>query len=175
VHVRPLDRTDERALREFFDAIPEDDRAFFKDDLHDTGLLRRWIDDDRGIRLVADDDGDLAAVCAVWPGIGRESHVGDLRLVVAAGRRRQGLGQVLARHALLEALRAGLSKVSVEVVARQQGTIDMFQGLGFEPEALLRDQLRDPGGECHDLVLLSHFVDEAASDALLAQPEPVVE
>jgi len=168
--VRPLRADDEQALGDFFDAIPDDDRAFFKEDLREPTVLRRWMDDPRGIRLVAD-DGELAAVCAVWPGVGRLSHVGDLRLVVAAGRRRQGLGQLMARRALLEALRAGLSKVSVEVVAREQGTIDMFQGLGFEPEALLRDQLRDPDGECHDIVLLSHFADDAAFDALLAQPE----
>jgi ribosomal protein S18 acetylase RimI-like enzyme len=171
VEVRRLRADDEQALSDFFGAIPEDDRAFFKEDLREPTVLRRWMDDARGIRLVADDDGELAAVCAVWPGVGRLSHVGDLRLVVAAGRRRQGLGQLMARHALLEALRAELSKVSVEVVAREQGTIDMFQGLGFEPEALLRDQLRDPDGECHDLVLLSHFADDAAFDALLARPE----
>lgn len=170
--VRTLARDDEEALRGFFDSVPADDRSFFKEDLDEPDALRRWIDDERGIRLVVDDDDhELAAVCAVWPGVGRSSHVGDLRLVVAAHRRHQGLGRLLARHALIEALRSGLSKLTVEVVARQQGTIDMFQQLGFTPEALLRDQLRDPDGEFHDVVLLSHIADEAGSDLLIARPE----
>jgi hypothetical protein len=36
----------------------------------------------------------------------------------------------------------------------------MFRGMGFVPEALLRDQLCDPDGELHDLVVLAHGVDE---------------
>jgi L-amino acid N-acyltransferase YncA len=109
----------------------------------------------------------------VWPGIGRSSHVGDLRLIVAAGARRQGLGQRMARLALVEALRRGIWKLIVEVVAKEQGTIDMFLALGFVPEALLRDQLSTPDGDHEDVVLLAHLAEEAGQDALLAAPDDV--
>jgi GNAT superfamily N-acetyltransferase len=170
--VRELDERDEEALRAFFQAIPNEDRSFFKEDLDDPEILRRWIDDDRGVRLAAvEDGGRLAAVAAVWRGIGRSSHVGDLRLVVAPDRRRQGLGQMIARQALVSALRGGIWKICVEVVASQQPTIDMFLALGFVPEALLRDQLCSPDGERSDVMLLSHFADEAAADLMLATPD----
>jgi L-amino acid N-acyltransferase YncA len=172
VDIRELQRTDEAGLRAFFDEIPTDDRTFFKEDLDEPDVLRRWIDDRRGVRLVgAEDGGRLVAVAAVWPGVGRSSHVGDLRLVVGVGNRRRGLGREMARSALLEALRKGMWKISVEVVSTQQGTIDMFLALGFTPEALLRDQIR--GGEegTQDVLLLSHFAAEAAQDLALTMPE----
>jgi ribosomal protein S18 acetylase RimI-like enzyme len=152
--IRPLTREDEEALSSFFQEIPDADHAFFKEQLDDPAVLRRWLTDER--------------VAAVWPGIGRSSHVGDLRVVVAAGHRRQGLGQSLSRHALVEALRRDMKKVVVEVVADQQGTLDMFQQLGFEPEALLRDQLRDADGQFHDVVLLAHAAEETWSEMLTA-------
>ena len=37
--------------------------------------------------------------------------------------------------------------------------IGMFEALGFEPEALLRDHVRDKTGELHDLVVLAHLVE----------------
>ena len=172
MQVRALEQRDEEALRALFQEIPSGDRAFFKEDLDEPAVLRRWLDDDRGVRIVAtDDDGRLAAVVAVWPGVGRSSHVGDLRLVVAPGRRRQGLGQLMARRALVDALGRGMWKISVEVVADQQGTIDMFLALGFAAEALLRDQLCTPEGERQDVVLLSHLAEEAGQDLLFAAPE----
>jgi ribosomal protein S18 acetylase RimI-like enzyme len=69
---------------------------------------------------------------------------------------------------LVEALRRGLRKVSVEVAAKRSAVIEMFRRLGFEPEALLRDQLCDASGELQDIVVLSHFVDENRSTMLTA-------
>ena len=171
MQIRELEARDEDPLRRFLDAIPPEDRAFFKEDAADPAVVRHWIDDERGVRLAAmDDDGSLGAIAAVWPGVGRSSHVGDLRLLVAAGHRREGLGRSLAREALGAALRRGMWKISVEVVATQQGTIDMFLALGFEAEALLRDQLSTDDG-FEDVVLLSHFAQDAGAGVLLAAPE----
>lgn len=171
--IRNLDVRDEDALRAFFDEISSDDRTFFKEDLEEPEVLRRWIDDERGARLVGvEDDGRLVAIAAIWPGVGRARHVGDFRLVVSARARRRGIGREMARHTLLEGLRRGMTKLSVEVVSEQQGTIDMFLALGFTPEALLRDQFRGPSAdETQDVLILSHFADEAAEDVALAMTD----
>jgi hypothetical protein len=172
MEIRALNRQDEDTLRTFFGEIPRDDRGFFKEDLDEPTVLRHWIDDQRGVRVLGfDERGTLVAVAAVRPGIGRSSHVGDLRLVVGADRRRQGLGQLMARQALLDALGRGMWKITVEVAANQQGTIDMFLALGFVAEALPRDQLCAADGERQDVMLLSHFADEAVQDVMLAAPE----
>lgn len=163
---------DVKRLRAFFARVPDPDRGFI-DDLEDPAVERRWLGDERGVRLAAlADDGSFAALASAWPGHGRSSHVGALRLIVDPAHRRRGVGRVLARRTLANALERGLTKLTVEVVAEQEGTIGMFLGLGFQPEALLRDQLRDADGALHDVVLLAHLADEAASAATLAQPEP---
>jgi L-amino acid N-acyltransferase YncA len=169
VQIRPLNRDDEPALSSFFKAIPEADHGFFKEELDDPAVLQRWLTDQRAVRLITvDSDGRFTGLAAVWPGTGRSKHVGDLRIVVVAEQRRRGIGQLLSRRALVEALHRHMSKVMVEVVADQQRTIDMFQQLGFVPEALLRDHLREPSGEYRDVVLLAHAADETWSEMLTA-------
>ena len=74
-----------------------------------------------------------------------------MRLVVDPEARGQGLGRALARWALLQALDGGLKKLTVEVVAEQEGAVAMFGGLGFQAEGLLRDHVRDRDGELRDL------------------------
>ena len=37
----------------------------------------------------------------------------------------------------------------------------MFRSLGFDPEALLKDHVRDQTGELRDLMVLAHSVEES--------------
>jgi ribosomal protein S18 acetylase RimI-like enzyme len=158
--IRPLEAGLTSQLQEFFAAIPEGDRTFFKEDVMDAETVAAWTTDARSRRLVAvDDEGKIVGYVAVMPGVGWSSHVGELRLVVSPQCRRQGVGRELARHALIQALELGLSKVFVEVVADQVGSVEMFLHLGFEGEALLKDHVRDRDGEVRDLLLLAHQVE----------------
>ena len=91
---------------------------------------------------------------------GWSDHVGQIRLVVHPAHRRAGLGRTLARHALIQAVEAGLRKLVVELVADQEHAIGMFAALGFTGEALLRDHIRDRDGQLRDLVVLAHYVEE---------------
>src|SRR4051794_2320022 len=161
VDVRELTAADLGALREFFAAVPSEDHTFFKEDVNDPGVAERWVADTRSVRrLAVDDDGRLVAWAALVPGVARTAHVAELLLVVAGSNRRQGLGQKLARRMLVEALEHGYRKVSVYLAADNPGPIAMFRNLGFEPEALLRDELCDPNGDLHDVMVLSHVVDD---------------
>jgi hypothetical protein len=45
------------------------------------------------------------------------------------------------------------------VLADQEAVAALFQGLGFTPEALLADQVRDDSGQFHDVLVLSHPVE----------------
>ncbi len=95
------------------------------------------------------------------PLAGWSRHVGEVRLIVDPGRRREGIGRALARRAVLESLELGLTKMIVEVTADAEPTIAMFRSLGFDPEALLKDHIRSRSGEIHDLMILAHSVDES--------------
>lgn len=163
--VRELTAEDAPALGEFFLAIPPEDRTFFFQDVKDPAVAQAWASDERRLRRAAcGEDGRIIAFAALQPGVDWSSHVAELVLVVAPEARRLGLGRTLARGMLLEAVQQGFKKVTVNIAADNVGAITMFQKMGFEGEALLRDQLRSPEDhELRDMVVLAHLVDETWS------------
>jgi L-amino acid N-acyltransferase YncA len=153
------------ALVAFFGALPDGDLTFIKEDVG-PDAVRGWPG--RPGQFVAlDEDGRVTGYVSVRSLTGWSDHVGELRLVVDAQRRGAGIGRSLARRAVIQAVRDGRRKVIVELLADQEPAIAMFSALGFEGEALLRDQIRDRNGELRDLLMLAHFVDDqlAALDA----------
>ena len=160
VEVRALTAADAESVRRFFARVPEGDRTFFREDVLTPGVVERWVADPEQHRLVAIVDDDVVGHVAIIQGVAWSRHVGELRLVIDPDHRRQGLGRLLAQRAVVEAVELGMTKLVVEVVAEQEATVAMFTGLGFEAEGLLRDQVRSQSGQVHDLLVLSHFVEE---------------
>jgi ribosomal protein S18 acetylase RimI-like enzyme len=147
------------ALLRFFQALPEGDRTFIKEDVTDAATVRAWTSGEaRGRRWIVLDGDEVAGYLAVIPLAGWSDHVGEVRLVVAPGRRGTGLGRELARHALVAAVEAGLTKLVVEVVADQAAAAGLFTALGFTGEAVLVDHIRGRDGGLHDLLVLAHHV-----------------
>jgi ribosomal protein S18 acetylase RimI-like enzyme len=158
--VRPLEDDLVAEVEAFFARVPESDHNSFAEDVLAPGAVRAWLGDPRGRRSVAvDEAGQVVGYVAVLPLIGWSSHVGSLRVVVDPASRGRGVGRLLARHGLLTSLDLQLGKVVVEVTVDALPAIAMFEALGFEPEALLRDHVRDRTGGLHDLVVLSHLVE----------------
>lgn len=158
--VRALGPGDVDRLREFLAGVPEGDRTFFREDVLAPGVVERWLADPDRRCVIAVIGGEVAGYIAVVRGVGWSTHVAELRLVVSPAWRRRGVGRLLAQRGVIEAVEMGATKLVVEVVAEQEPTVAMFIGLGFEPEALLKDHVRSQTGEEHDLLVLSHFVDE---------------
>lgn len=161
--MRPVTLDDGDALLRFFNELPEHDRSYLKDDLADPDVMQQWLSA-RGVRslVVVDENGEVEALASFAVGVGRRDHVADLRVVVRADRRGTGLGTEIARAAVLQILRLGCRKITVEVGATQDATIRLFGGLGFVPEALLRDEVQTDSGGYDDLVLLAHFAEGTA-------------
>ena len=163
IDVRPISAPDVGALRDFFARVPDGDRTFFREDVLEPGVIDGWIGQGHGGRVVAVSDAGVVGYLALLPGVGWSSHVGEMRLVIDPSHRRQGIGRQLARRAVVDAVSLGLTKLVVEVVAEQEPTVAMFTALGFEAEGLLRDHVSSQHGERHDLLILSHFVNELAT------------
>jgi ribosomal protein S18 acetylase RimI-like enzyme len=162
MEIRPLQPSDRPAIERFIERVPDGDRTFFKEDVSDAAVVDAWARPGSARSVAVDGDTVLGYV-AVVPLQGWSSHVGEVRVIVDPERRGQGIGRALARHAVMEALRLGLTKMVVEVVAEQEATIAMFRSYGFDPEALLRGHVRDRGGELRDLMILAHSVEESAA------------
>ena len=155
---RPIAPGDEPALVRFFARIPDADRTFLKEDVEDPQVLAEWSRPGAA-RVIALDGGEVVGSVAIVPLHGWSSHVGEVRLVVDPEHRGRGIGRDLARQAVVEAVQLGLSKLVVDVISDQLALIGMFRALGFEPEALLADHVRDRSGELRDLMVLSNDVE----------------
>jgi ribosomal protein S18 acetylase RimI-like enzyme len=167
MEIRHIDSGDQDRLARFLERVPEADRTFFKEDVDDPQAGHVWMQPGPG-RTVAVEDGEVVGWLAVVPKPGWSSHVGEVRLIVDPAHRGRGIGRTLARRAVLEALELGLEKMVVEVIAVQEPTIAMFRSLGFDPEALLSDHVRDRNGDLRDLMVLSHSVQEQWSTMIMA-------
>ena len=149
------------ALLRFFAALPEGDLTFIREEVTDPDTVRSWASGPgSGGRWVMVDGGsdEVTGYVAVRPLPGWSDHVGEVRLVVAPSSRGTGLGRELARHALVQAVGSGLSKLVVEIVAEQGSALALFTELGFTGEALLVDHIRDRNGDLRDLMVLAHHV-----------------
>jgi ribosomal protein S18 acetylase RimI-like enzyme len=162
--VRELTPEDAPRLREFFAEMPAEDQTFFFYDVDDPAVVEAFVNDGRRPRPCAIEDDKILALGALNPGVDWSSHVAELMLLVSPSERRRGLARTMARTMLIEAVNRGYKKVTVMIAADSTGAVDMFHKLGFEGEALLRDQLRNPDdGELRDTVILAHMVDETWS------------
>ena len=156
--IRPLTLGDRDALERFISRVPEGDRTFFKEDVEASAVIEAWTHPGPA-RAVAVAAGEVVGYVAVVPLLGWSDHVGEVRLIVDPDHRGRGIGRALARCAVLEAVALDLRKLVVEVVADQEPTIAMFRALGFDPEALLADHVRDQSGAVRDLMILAQSVD----------------
>jgi ribosomal protein S18 acetylase RimI-like enzyme len=156
--IRPIQPDDEAALTAFFQRMPEGDRTFFKEDVDDPHVVASWARPGAA-RVIAVENGDVLGSVAVVPLHGWSSHVGEVRLVVDPECRGRGIGRALARRAVLDAMDMSLAKLVVDVIAEQESLIGMFRALGFEPEALLVDHVRDRSGQVRDLLVLANSVE----------------
>jgi L-amino acid N-acyltransferase YncA len=170
LEVRALAVGDAPAFARFVAGIPPGERRFLKEDLPELEAdVAPFLQRDDASRMVAmAADGEVVGLAGAFPGAGWSSHVAELRVLVASSYRQRGAGRTLAQAGLIEALKLRCSHVFVEVIAEQEALIVMFQSLGFEPEALLGDFVRDGEGRFRDLMLLTHRVaDHAATAAVL--------
>jgi L-amino acid N-acyltransferase YncA len=167
MEIRALEATDRDAVERFVARVPEGDRTFFKEDVGAPGVIEAWTRPGAA-RAVAVEEGEVVGYVAVVPLHGWSSHVGEVRVIVDPDRRGRGIGRALARRAVIEAVELDLRKMVVEVVADQEPTIAMFRSLGFDPEALLTNHVRDRSGAVRDLMILAHSVEEQWSSLVIA-------
>ena len=167
MEIKALEAMDRDAVERFVARVPEGDRTFFKEDVDAPGVVEAWTRPGTA-RAVAVEHGEVVGYVALVPLHGWSSHVGEVRVIVDPNRRGRGIGRALARRAVTEAVELDLCKMVVEVVADQEATVAMFRSLGFDPEALLTNHVRDQSGALRDLMILAHSVDEQWSSMIVA-------
>src|SRR5437879_2124155 len=162
VEFRMMARADEPAVLAFAQKLPTHDLLFLPRNISQPKVLSAWVNEiERGaiVSLLAVKGGTVVGCGTLvrdphsW-----SPHVGEIRMVVSAEVRGQGVGRALSQETFALALGAGLEKLSVQMTVDQRGAITLFESLGFKAEALLRDHVRDVEGKTHDIVVLGHNI-----------------
>ena len=144
----------------FAATLPEHDLLFLSRDVREPRVVAAWLDAiEAGLidSLVAEDGEAIVATAAlVHDPLSWSAHVGEVRLLVAGGRRGSGLGSDLLQGIFMIADARGLAKLTARMTVDQTGSIALFEGVGFRAEAMLKDQVRGTDGQSHDLAILSY-------------------
>ncbi|PCJ65433.1 MAG: hypothetical protein COA73_02435 [Candidatus Hydrogenedentota bacterium] len=152
------------AIKSFTSNLPSSDLVFLRMDITQPEAVEEWMNNvrkGRTITVLAELDGEIVGYGNLhlstlqWT-----RHIGEIRILVASKHRRLGVGKVLAQDMIDIAAEKGLSRVVAHIAATQPRVRTMFESLGFEPEALLTDWLKDHSGKVHDLIIMSRSIEE---------------
>ena len=161
--IRFLDKKDKRKLRSFYQNLPESDRMFLKEDVMKPEVIDRWFkeyDNQKVNRIVAVLGNRIIAegTLHISP-YGWSRHVGDVRLVVAPAYRDQGIGKAILRELYFTALKLKVEKLNAIMMESHKQAINLFKGIGFVKEAVLKEHIKDIKSNKHDLIIMTHSVD----------------
>jgi len=168
VTLRWLIPQDRAEVGEFFERVPEEDRAFLKEDLINRYEVEVWLD-----QIDTDHETVIVAVAGrriVGTAVlerqrhGWSRHVGEIRIVADPSYRRRGLGQALADAIIDLAEHMGIEKVLAEMVSDRPEPIRVFKRLGFKTEATFNDQVKDRHGNTHDLLVMARYMPSSVTN-----------
>lgn len=167
VAIEPMVSSDRQPLEQFIATLPPEDLLFVPRDISHPKVMDAWMQalDKGSIASLVARDGERVVGCSsiYTDAMSWSRHVGELRVLVAADGRGQGLGRMLIQECFVQALTLGLKKLVAQMTINQTAAVAIFEDLGFRPEALLRQHVADRHGDLHDLVILSHDVKAVAA------------
>ena len=159
---RPVSRDDFDQLLVFLCSLPESDRFFFRYDVRDPDIVRKWtadMDFNHLITLVAVDNAEIVGTGRLYlMPHGWMHHVGDVRLITAPNYRLQGIGGLLARELVNIAADRNLEKLQAHVIEDAVGTLKMLERIGFRKVAVLDGMVKDHGGRTRNLAIMVNNV-----------------
>lgn len=162
VTLRPMTADDKDGVLAFARTLPEHDLLFLRRDITQEPAMADWISELKSgeiVTILALIGSEVVGYATIHRSLLRwTAHVAELRVTVSESVRGTGIGRVLTQEAFATALAEGIEKMVAQMTLDQKGAIATFEGLGFRPEALLRDQVKDRNGNKHDLLVLSHEV-----------------
>lgn len=162
VTLRELTKEDEEAFLAFFDFISKEDARFLKHNVKNKKLLKRWIEEldySKTLPIIAEKNGVIIGDASLDFCTGdRCKHIGRVSVSVHASYRGKGLGRELVKY--IEEIantKLGINKLYSELVDSDIKSIKFMEALGYEREAVLRQQFIGDDATLHDIVVMSKF------------------
>ena len=164
VHLRLMTVGDSDRILEFARSLDEESLLFLRMDITQPEVVEKWVasvESGQRVTVIAEVGGKLVG----YGSLNRKElswtrHQGEIRIIVNQSFRHTGLGSQLATEMFDIARDLGLTKIVAQMPASRPCGRKLFETLGFKPEALLTDWVIDRQGRTHDLLVMSHDVNE---------------
>ena len=159
VDFRPLKKEDKEILWDFFQAVPDDDRLFLKDDVFHKEVIESWcnnINYESVFPLLAIHEGKIIGDASLhlqqrtWM-----RHIARIRVVIHPNYRHKGLATALVGELMDLAKKTDLEILDAEFIAEQESAISAFLKLGFKKLAQMEQHVIDIAGKPHDFVIMA--------------------
>ncbi|MEO1304221.1 MAG: GNAT family N-acetyltransferase [Pseudomonadota bacterium] len=158
---------DAAAIHGFANDLPAHDLLYLRRDISQRPVVDAWlesVENGESLSLLAERAGAIVGMSALM--LDRKSwspHVGEIRVLIGETARGKGLGRAMIQETFLQAVDLDLDKIIAQMTLDQAGARSVFQEMGFEQEALLKDHVRDRNGNDHDIIIMSCDVSSVAS------------
>ena len=158
VSIHPMEKSDGKALREYFSKLRPEDKLFMRDDVSSPEVVQKMIDDidyEYTVPLVAVFEGEIVGVSSIhrnrhsW-----DSHVGHIRVSAAPKFQGSGLGYNLTREIFVIAQSMHIDIIIAEMPSTQERAVSVFEKLGFQKAATFKKHVKDKYGNYLDLVVM---------------------
>ena len=158
--VRQMQTTDGESIMQFAKSLPPHDLMYMRRDISREAGVNRWlagIGEGRIHSVIAENvNGDMVGYSTIHQDdLEWTQHVADLRVAISTTERGSGLGRLLIREAFNVALSLSVLRVTAHMTTDQVASRNLFQELGFQNEALLKDHVRDRENKSHDLLIMA--------------------
>ena len=158
ITIRPLRKEDEKELHEYFLRLPPEDRLCLRNDVTDPKVIESWIldlDYDVILPLVALDGNHIVANGTLeFDPVGWTKHQGEIRITCDPKYRNKGLATILIQNLMQIAGDFGLEQLTAEIAPTLDEAYFLFEKLGFQEAAVLKDFIKDYKENYQDLVLM---------------------
>lgn len=162
VTFRLMDQKDREMANVLARELPQDDLLFLTFDITNKQALDYWFSKQEAGKaktILALAEGKIVGLANLsYNEVHWTRHLGDIWLLVNRSFRERGLGKLLANEVFSLAQELGLKKLVAQMASEQRGAIQVFERLGFKPEALLADHAIDQQNRTHDLVIMSYDI-----------------
>jgi GNAT superfamily N-acetyltransferase len=142
----------------FFQDLSSEEKAYLRVDVTDRDIVARRLENHGPVdikRLVALVDDEIVADGAIeLRSAGWESHIAELRLLVADSFQKKGLGMLMAEELYMLAAKEKVEEIIVKLMVPQTEARKIFTRLGFHEDVVLKNYVKNVSGLKQDLLIM---------------------
>jgi len=166
--LRPMVTEDRDALYEFFQAVPDEETRYLRDNVSSVLLIEKWaknLDYDRTLPILALKGGQVIADATInRRRSGWKWHLGTVRVFAHKDFRKVGLGQLMIEELVDIAYKLGIEKLLAEIPDISTAAINAFTKAGFYRAAVIPNMAKDRDNMPLDVVIMIKDVKPAHDD-----------